>query len=448
MAGETVSGCCFTGYQVSDDRITSVAQTDSMQMRVQGDQNVATTQLEGTKYDADQRFQAAILTTESQDASQERIAQVQAASTHDSEMIRAQADTQVAQTEADASRDVATTRSTADQAVARTNAEAQVQAAQLDANARILTANLEGPYNVQIANIDAAAREQVAQTEADASVQVALIDTSNQIQVATIRANADIDVAGVDAGARESVASTEAGAQVQVAGIDAGARQVVAQTQLTGTEYDADQQLAGIEYSQDAETSRLNTKLAFAQQQINLFLPIIEGVTPTPPATQMAQVQRQSSPSTRLGVSTTDLTDTIDPSMQVIPYISVRPVFTPSEIQQQVNAIYARNDARTVSSIRQSQSELSGRGFSSNSPLIEAIKIGLQGQNLQASVSGASGVRLSSAQANVDAIRESQKLRQDQYDQYWQGAIDIQRNLYTRQVGVLGAVAQMIAGVA
>jgi hypothetical protein len=220
----------------------------------------------------------------------------------------------------------------------------------------------------------------------------------------------------------------------------------VASTQLEGTKYDADQQLQGVEYAQDAETSRLNIKLEFAQEQINLFLPIIQGTGGTPPPGTATLALR--GPKNRIGPGTTELTDTIDPQMQTIPYISVRPVFTPAEIQQQVNAIYARNDARTVSSIRQSQSDLAGRGFSSNSPLLEAIRIGLEGQNLQASVQGASQTRLGSAQANVESVRAGQELRQHQYDQYWQGAIEIQKNLFNRQVGVLGAVAQMIAGVA
>ena len=69
-----------------------------------------------------------------------------------------------------------------------------------------------------------------------------------------------------------------------------------------------------------------------------------------------------------------------------LPFIGTSGVLTPAQIQQQVNAAYARNDAKTNSAALALVEDMSGRGFSANSPILSALRVGLTGQNLRSSI--------------------------------------------------------------
>jgi hypothetical protein len=116
-------------------------------------------------------------------------------------------------------------------------------------------------------------------------------------------------------------------------------------------------------------------------------------------------------------------------------------------LQQQVNQAYARNDARTQALIRKSQGDLAGRGFSSTSPILEALKVGYITSNLRASVEAASQIRLQAAQANVDAVFRAQQARSEQFIQQENVVLEAEKNQIQRQVGVLNAVASLVGGI-
>lgn len=347
---------------------------------------------------------------------------------------------------------VANIRATADEQVATTQANAAVQVAQVDAS-----------WHANVATIQATAETTVATTSAQAQVQVANIGASYQVEVATLQTSYQLPVANVDATSRQTVATTQANATVQSANIDATARETVASTQATASNYQADQTVAVANINQAGETSRLNTTLSFADNIFNQVFPLVESAVggstggsgggigfygpPSPgggvssprmgfggvPAaddtytfgTYSSRRISGNLPSVRAGWGGGDIPaqgigfgaaaspTTPDAVAQTnLPFITTSGVLTPSQIQQLVNAAVAKADQRATSQIKQLIGDMSGRGFSVNSPIVSALTVGIQGQSLQSQMATASQIRVDSAKANAEAIFNGQKRRQ------------------------------------
>ena len=97
------------------------------------------------------------------------------------------------------------------------------------------------------------------------------------------------------------------------------------------------------------------------------------------------------------------------------PRISARPVYTNQQIQQQVNQQTASNDQSTATQQKQVNNQMGGRGFGSNSPLAQALGMGLQNQNLATNTQNAASTRLNSAQANATQQLAGQQAQETQY---------------------------------
>jgi hypothetical protein len=314
--------------------------------------------------------------------------------------------------------------------VAYEAANAQIQSANIDATARTQAAQIQATAQIGAAQTDVTGRVEAAQIEATAQTSAATIDASSRTASAQISATAQTSAATIDAQARTTTATTAANAQTQSASIDATARTQAAQIAQTGQEYEANQQYAGVVLHETSETARLNIKLNYAEEKFEQVYPLV----------------LQSVASAQNGNADEPTTPGLLPYTQAPP-ILVRGVFTPGQVQAQINLAYARNDTRTSSLIRSAQGDLAGRGFSSNSPLLEVLSMGYQGQNFQASNNAATAIRFQSAQANSDQILKSQELANSQFNQIQQVFLASEQNAVTRQVGLLGGVAQMVAGV-
>ena len=127
-----------------------------------------------------------------------------------------------------------------------------------------------------------------------------------------------------------------------------------------------------------------------------------------------------------------------------LPFIDTSGVLTPAQIQQQVNAAYARNDAKTNSETLRLIEDMSGRGFSANSPILAALRVGLTGQNLRSSIQAETQIRLESAKLNAEATFDAQKALSDQFLAQEGVLIDHEKNEVTRTVGVLSAISQLV----
>lgn len=418
---------------------------------------------------------------------------------------RIQAATITANAAADAEKFVATTNSTAQiqianiesasrTTVASASGNFEVQVANVNKDAQTQVAQTEADARRSVASTEAAAQEQVASTNAQADISVAQAHANATTTAAITQANATTTAATTDAEARRDVAQTQYQAQVGAAQIDADARRSVASTEASASNYQADQQLAGVTLRETSETARLNTKLAFADDKWQTLLPVINealgsagsssdssgggsigfhastksspiGFAPTVRASQSAIVadnepefqvghysRRVASPLSMgggdvktggIGFATgSTVADAVAATQ--LPVISTSGVLTPSQVQQLVNSSNARADAKSASEFTRISQQLAGRGFSSNSPILAALQVGLIGQNLRTAISAESQIRIDSAKLNGESITTRQKNASDQFIQQEQVLLDSAKNDVTRTVGILSAVSQLI----
>jgi hypothetical protein len=339
----------------------------------------------------------------------------------------AKTDVQVENIRKDTSIQVAHINAEAQTAVAQIGTGNQTAVAQIEANARVHAAQIGATAQTQSATTGANAQTQSATTGANAQIASASTTAGAHVSAAKLSADATTGAAQTDAQSRVSAAQIQAAAQLQSSQIDADARNSTANTQATAERYSADQQLAGITLHEQAENGRLNTKLVYAEAKFNTVFPFVQ----------------QSLGQAQAGAAGTPQTPGLNLNP---PFVSTRGVFTPSEVQAQVNLAYARNDSRTQSLIRQAQGDLAGRGFSSNSPLLDALKLGLNGLNLKANNEAATAIRFQAAQANADRQSKGQELANQQFVGVQTLVLDSERNAVTRQVGLVSAIAQMVGG--
>lgn len=347
----------------------------------------------------------------------------------------------------------ATTEAAEDQATAQKYSADQqriatITASQNDESATTQSASTRANADVLIASVQAAADEYVADAQAGASVQVANIRAAADEQVATISGTAEVNSATVTAvnsltgvvqsasiraAADESVASTQLSADVQVANVQASASTQVATVQVAGVEFGANAQLEGVEFAQNAETARLNEVLAFAQDKWNQIFPLIQPL-----------IASVSNP--QAGGKTASW-ESLLASLGAAPYVDASGVWTPSQIQQQLNALYARGDAKSQSDLYDASVDLAGRGFGGTSPLLDVLRFGFEAVNIQTSTEGAAQLSLSSSQANSEQLLKQEDTRVRLYDASERTFAELNRAQVELITGVFGAIAQIIGAV-
>lgn len=126
------------------------------------------------------------------------------------------------------------------------------------------------------------------------------------------------------------------------------------------------------------------------------------------------------------------------------PNISDAPVFNENQIQQQVNAQQAQNDMRSQSEIRDMQSQMAGKGYGSQSPLLAALKQGYQNQNLATNTANNRDTRLNSAQANSSQVLKAQQAREGQYASRQNEDIERNRTLLGTLSPLLSALSGLV----
>ena len=208
----------------------------------------------------------------------------------------------------------------------------------------------------------------VAQTNAAAETGSATINHAQDLPVAHVKGDYDVEVATIqvenqllvaqtNAAAEETVAITKANADIQGAQLSASASTYGSDQSRIASEYGADHQLLGTQYTADTTTKNLNIKLAWAQEKWNLVWPFVESTFSSAngkidPASAYAQmVATVGSP----------------------PSFAPTSVYTEQQIQQQLNVAYSRIWQSVSSKTRSAEIDLAGRGFSSNSPILNAI---------------------------------------------------------------------------
>lgn len=285
-------------------------------------------------------------------------------------------------------------------------------------------------------SIDADLAAAIALAETEAAARVAAAVSAAQIaatateQSAVTQAQADTSVATITSNAQKIIAVTNKTADVQVAGIQAGVDAGSAQLQLSGIQYSSDQQLVGVQTHENAETLRLNEVLAFAQDKWNQVWPFVQGFLSNPNSGQGS-------------LSWSQLLAALGPA----PWISESGVYTPSQVQAQLNALYARSDMETATKIHDAQIDLAGRGFGGSSPLIDMLRFSYEAVSVQSSVEGAQQLALQLAQANTEMLLNQQSKRQEQYGTNEQTYMQLARTTVELTVGLFDAVSRIISSV-
>lgn len=377
-----------------------------------------------------------------------QVAQIQGEAQISSANIGSGADVQIAGIRAQTESAIAGIQATVSEITASVAAGAQTTSAQISANADAVVAGIRAQSDQFVATTNATAETARARSAADATLGAASIGATGQAtaagitaaaqtaseiaragaqtQSASIAATATTTSATIDANSRIAVANAQGTFSTASATIDANSRTAAATTAANADRYGSDQQLAGVEAHEAAEDARLERKIGYAEFKFDEVFPFVQGVVG--------------------GIGSAGVPQT--PGVRVLgPFISSRGVLSPAEVQSQVNAAWAKNDARTASQAFDVAAQLAGRGFSSNSPLAVAMQVGLFGQNLRANNDAATSLRIQAATANAAQILKGQELLQQQFFQANQIAVDSERNQVTRQVGILSAVAQMVGAV-
>jgi len=122
------------------------------------------------------------------------------------------------------------------------------------------------------------------------------------------------------------------------------------------------------------------------------------------------------------------------------PKITQGGVYTPGQIQQQVNSSRAATDQATAGQVNQMQGQVAGRGFGANSPLAAALGQNMQSQGLATNTANETNTRMTAAQQNATQNLAGQTEAQNQFNDVNNQAIERKRTQTTALSAWLGSL--------
>jgi hypothetical protein len=123
------------------------------------------------------------------------------------------------------------------------------------------------------------------------------------------------------------------------------------------------------------------------------------------------------------------------------PTISAGPVWNPQQIDQQVNATRAKNDAAAESQMRGIRSSTTGRGFGSNSPLLQALQTGVQNANTATNTEAERAFRQQAAEGNATQMLKGQTAQEQQFASRQDEDIRRRAPYFAQQNALIAALA-------
>ncbi len=123
------------------------------------------------------------------------------------------------------------------------------------------------------------------------------------------------------------------------------------------------------------------------------------------------------------------------------PEITVGPVYSEQDIQRQINQSRAFNDAKAQTGFRTAQSQATGRGFSSRSPMLAALEGQYRNQALASSAEQETAFRTQAASENAGQILKGQQLRENQYASRMNEDIERRKPIFNTYNAMLSALA-------
>lgn len=127
-----------------------------------------------------------------------------------------------------------------------------------------------------------------------------------------------------------------------------------------------------------------------------------------------------------------------------LPEITVGPVYTPQQTQEQVNKGRATNDQQTQQTQLRTQQELAGKGFGATSPLLAALQSQQGMAGMQANSELERGIRFDTAKDNAQQLLSTQQARQGQWAQNEDADIRRRQVAGQQQNALLAALAGLI----
>lgn len=124
--------------------------------------------------------------------------------------------------------------------------------------------------------------------------------------------------------------------------------------------------------------------------------------------------------------------------------IDQSPVYSGQQIQEQVNATRAQNDAATASRQSALSRQLAGRGYGSRSPIGLMMNQSLMGQNLQGNTAAEQQLRFGAAESNAKHVLNAQKANVDRVAGYNQQDTERGRTRSGLLQGLIGNIFSAI----
>jgi hypothetical protein len=332
-----------------------------------------------------------------------------------------------AQIRADADVHTATITGTDHVQAAGIMATAEVTAAGIRSTADLQAAQIGVSYQTAVAQIRAGADVSTAQVAASSQVTAAEVSASYEIQVAEIEVSNQVQIAEIGASYQVAVATIKANADVEGAQLSATASKYGSDQSLAGSEYSAEQGLQGTEVSDAGQTQRLEIKLAWADSKWNMIWPY---------------VQVGFGSSSGLGASA-DRWQTMLGAVGPQPSLIPTSVYTEQQVQQQCNIAWSKVWLDVQSKNRTAQIDLAGRGFSSASPILETIQMGIDGQGIIDCAEQDVKIRVGADVTNAQAVLKSQTAIAASYQAYLAAYTGLEKNLVSLSVGMVSATASL-----
>jgi hypothetical protein len=98
-------------------------------------------------------------------------------------------------------------------------------------------------------------------------------------------------------------------------------------------------------------------------------------------------------------------------------------VWTPEQIQQQVNLNKAGSQAQVEGQLRNQSQAMAGQGYGANSPLYQALQTSALGQNRAGNVAAENNLRWQAAQGNAQQLLQTQQAAVQQANLQYQATL-------------------------
>jgi hypothetical protein len=226
--------------------------------------------------------------------------------------------------------------------------------------------------------------------------------------------------------AQDRAADAARGHQGTQAGLDrtAAGQKADSDRSFAATQADSDRTFQGGQNQADRD---LQFKLGmapvdFAREKFNTLSPLLTGL-----------IGNQTGPGTEVGGTSTPL-----------PQINQGPIWSPQQVNQQVNAAKGSNSQMAASQQQQAATKTAAQGFGSRSPLLAALQGQIGASQMAANTDAERNIRFDTAKDNAKHTLDTQVAGQNQ----WMDAnsIDVERRKAKNQH--TSALAGILAGLA